>query len=66
MVDVRRTGLSGEAFARKLLDQEKVVTMPGESFGEGGAGHLRIGLTATEEQLAEACARISRMAEKLP
>jgi len=66
MVDVRRTGLSGEAFARRLLDEEKVVTMPGESFGEGGAGHLRIGLTARESELAEACMRISRLAERLP
>jgi arginine:pyruvate transaminase len=65
MVDVRRTGLTGEEFAMKLLDEEKVVTMPGESFGEGGAGHLRLGLTAKEHELAEACKRISRLAGTL-
>ena len=55
MVDVRKTGLSGEAFARKLLAEENVVTMPGESFGAGGAGHVRVALTVDETQITEAC-----------
>lgn len=65
MVDVRKTGLSGEAFAHRLLEEEGVVTMPGESFGAGGAGHLRVALTVDEEQITEACARIRRLAERL-
>jgi arginine:pyruvate transaminase len=65
MVDVRRTGLSGEAFATRLLDEENVVTMPGESFGEGGAGHLRVALTVGEAELAEAATRIVRLARRL-
>lgn len=65
MVDVRKTGLSGEAFARKLLDEENVVTMPGESFGAGGAGHVRIALTVGEDQIREACIRMKRLADTL-
>lgn len=65
MVDVRRTGLSGEAFARKLLAEENVVTMPGESFGTGGAGHVRVALTVGEAQIVEASKRISRLASNL-
>jgi arginine:pyruvate transaminase len=65
MVDVRKTGLSGEAFARRLLDEEGVVTMPGESFGEGGVGHLRVALTVDEAQIAEACRRIVKLAERI-
>lgn len=65
MVDVRKTGLSGTEFARRLLDAESVVTMPGESFGAGGAGHLRVALTVDEAQLCEACLRIARFAETL-
>ena len=34
-----KPALAGEDFARKLLAEENVVTMPGESFGAGGAGH---------------------------
>ena len=65
MVDVRKTGLSGRAFAERLLAEENVVTMPGESFGAGGAGHLRVALTVDESQIAEACRRITRLADRL-
>ena len=65
MVDVRKTGQSGEAFARKLLAEAKVVTMPGESFGACGAGHLRVALTVDEAQIAEAAKRISALAHTL-
>lgn len=65
MVDVRKTGLTGEAFAWRLLEEENVVTMPGESFGAGGTGHLRVALTVDEEQIAEASKRIARLAERV-
>jgi arginine:pyruvate transaminase len=65
MVDVRKTGLSGNDFAMKLLAEENVVTMPGESFGAGGAGHLRAALTVDASEIAEACRRIVRLAGKL-
>jgi arginine:pyruvate transaminase len=64
MVDIRKTGLSGEAFATRLLAEENVVTMPGESFGAGGAGHLRVALTVDESEIAEACKRIARLAAR--
>ncbi len=63
MVDVRQTGMSGEDFARKLLAEQDVVTMPGESFGAGGAGHLRVALTVDEATMAEAARRIVKVAE---
>jgi len=64
MADVRRTGLSGHDFALGLLDKENVATMPGESFGMAARGHLRISLTAKDEEIAEACTRILRYARK--
>ncbi len=63
MVDVRQTGLSGDDFARKLLAEQHVVTMPGESFGAGGAGHLRVALTVDQATMAEAAKRIVKVAE---
>jgi arginine:pyruvate transaminase len=65
MVDVRPTGLSGEDFARKLLTEQDVVTMPGESFGEGGAGHLRVALTVDEATMEEAARRIVSLTTSL-
>ena len=45
MLDIRATGLSGEAFANQLLDDERIAVMPGESFGQAAAGHIRVAMT---------------------
>lgn len=65
MLDVRSTGLSGDAFARLLLEQEDVSVLPGEGFGPSAAGHVRICVTTDEGRLREACRRIARCAERL-
>jgi arginine:pyruvate transaminase len=64
LVDIRPTGMTGEAFAIGLLEAEKVAVMPGESFGEGLAGWLRISLTRPDAELAEAATRIARFARE--
>ena len=63
--DVRETGLDGQAFAGRLLDDEDVAVMPGEVFGIAGAGHIRIGLTVADEALDQAISRIVRFAATL-
>ena len=65
MVDVRATKLSGEEFSWKLLDDHNIGVMPGESFGLGGAGHIRIALTVEASVLRKACETIRTMAEAL-
>jgi arginine:pyruvate transaminase len=65
MVDVTGTGLSGEAFAWRLLDEEKVAVMPGSSFGEQASGHVRVSLSADEKVLREAGSRMVRLAIRL-
>jgi arginine:pyruvate transaminase len=65
MVDVRATKLSGEEFAWKLLDDHSIGVMPGESFGLGGAGHIRIALTVDASVLRKACETIRTTAEAL-
>jgi arginine:pyruvate transaminase len=65
MVDVRATGLSGDAFAQRLLDEEGVVTMPGESFGACAAGHLRVALTVDEATVRAAAAKIVALANRI-
>jgi len=62
VVDVRATGLSGEGFALGLLEEQGVAVMPGESFGSGLAGWLRISLTQPDALIAEAAERIGRHA----
>ena len=65
VVDVRATGLTGEDFARQLLDTEHVAVMPGESFGAGLNGWLRVSLTRPDDEIAEACRRIAAFALRL-
>ena len=63
MADVRACGLSGVAFANLLLEEELVAVMPGESFGLGGAGHIRISLTVADDIVTDAANRIAAFAE---
>lgn len=65
MLDVRATGLSGEAFANTLLDEERIAVMPGESFGKAAAGHVRVAMTVEDETFADALARLAALAGRL-
>lgn len=58
LVNIAATGQSGEEFALGLLDSEGVAVMPGESFGDGLAGWLRLSLTVDDALISVACARI--------
>ena len=64
MLSIRSTGLSGARFADLLLDAERIAVMPGESFGEAAAGHLRVALTVCEKVLEDAFSRIERFAKQ--
>lgn len=65
LLDIRATGLSGTAFAERLLDEAGINVMPGESFGSAAAGHIRVALTVPEDVLVPALKRIAGMAEAL-
>jgi arginine:pyruvate transaminase len=65
MLDIRATGLSGEDFAMRLLEDARIAVMPGESFGRAAAGHLRVALTVEDRKLEEAVTRLLRFAHEL-
>jgi len=54
-------GLKGDEFARRALEDEGVVILPGSALGEGGEGYVRIALTLPEERLREGVARLGRI-----
>ena len=64
-LDVRATGLSGEAFANSLLDTHHIATMPGESFGQSAYGHIRVAMTVADDRFKEALQTLVDHAEKL-
>jgi aspartate aminotransferase len=48
---LERTGLTTDAFAARLLDDAGVATIPGTTFGERGAGYLRLSFAGAEADL---------------
>lgn len=60
MLDVSGVEADDEAFAWALLEAEKVAVMPGSSFGEAAAGHVRLSLCQPDATLREAAGRLQR------
>ena len=58
--NITSTGMSDDEFAERLLVEEKVVTVPGNAFGERGRGHVRACYATSLEKIEEACDRIAR------
>lgn len=65
MLDLRATGLSGEDFANRLLDEKHIAVMPGESFGTAAAGHVRVAMTIDDERYADALRTLCAFAAEL-
>lgn len=55
---VKSTGLTSEEFCNRLLQEQHVAVIPGDAFGESGAGHIRISYSYSMAHLREACSRI--------
>ena len=49
MLDIRATGLNGIEFSKALLEATNIAVMPGESFGESSAGHIRVAMTISDD-----------------
>ncbi|WP_171240739.1 pyridoxal phosphate-dependent aminotransferase [Ruegeria sp. HKCCA5491] len=65
MLDIRATGQSGEGFANALLDRHAIAVMPGESFGDAAAGHIRVAMTIDDDRFASALQTICNFASEL-
>ena len=62
MLDISAIEPDDEKFAWAFLDAEKVGVMPGSSFGDAAAGHIRISLCQPDDVLLEAATRLRRFA----
>lgn len=62
---IKRFGMSSDAFALKLLEEEKVAVVPGTAFGDCGEGYLRISYAYSLKDLKRALERIERFLKKL-
>ena len=56
--NITETGLLAGALQSRLLEDTGVALIPGTSFGDHGAGFVRVSYAASTEQLRDALARI--------
>jgi aminotransferase len=60
--DIRKTGLSSEEFAARLIEDYQVAVVPGGVFGAGGEGYVRCCYATDAGKIKTALERIGRMA----
>lgn len=59
MADTSATRLDGYELARRLIVDHEVAVAPGETFGPGGAGMVRISLATALDDLVEGVGRLT-------
>ncbi|MCC6313835.1 MAG: pyridoxal phosphate-dependent aminotransferase [Thermomicrobiales bacterium] len=64
LVDLRATGMSSVDAARRLIQEERVATAPGSTFGDLAEGMVRVSLASSDEDLQTGCERLLRFAER--
>lgn len=62
---IARTGLTGDEFAMRLLDEEEVAMVPGEAFGPSGVGFMRASYATSYEKLEEVLNRLEHFMNRL-
>lgn len=60
-VNIKGTKLSSAKVADLILNGAHVLVLPGDAFGAGGEGYIRIAVTVGLDKLKEAFDRISKM-----
>ena len=63
-MNISETGMKSEEFSEKLLNQEKVVTVPGSSFGQYFDNFVRLAYPLKKDRINEASDRIERFLSK--
>lgn len=63
--DIRKFNMSSDDFALRLLEEEKVVVVPGSAFGKSGDGFIRISYAYSIEDLKKALDRVERFVNRL-
>ncbi len=59
-------GVDSMTFALRLLQEARVITIPGAAFGPDGEHHVRMSFGGTEEEIMEAADRMERWLQSGP
>ncbi len=63
-MNISQTKMKSEEFSEKLLNQEKIVTVPGAAFGPYSDEFVRLAYPLKKDKINEACDRIERFLSK--
>ena len=63
MVDVSAATGDGEEFALRLLSDQHVAVSPGEAFGSGAAGMVRVSLASDRRALLQGLTRLADLVD---
>jgi len=64
-VNIEETGMTSEELSMYLLEECKVVTVPGTAFGKQGEGYIRLSFATSLEDIKEGIRRIKKGIEKI-
>ena len=62
---IRSTGMTSADFCARFLMEEHVAVIPGDAFGKGGEGFVRMCYASSLANLAEAMERLERFLKRL-
>jgi len=65
MVDVSKTGMTGVDFAKKLLEEKYVATVPAVGLGSTCGDYIRISYATSDANIVEGLKRIKEMVDPL-
>ena len=60
-INIKATGLSSKEVSKRLLEDAHILVLPGNAFGSGGEGYIRIAMTVGIDVMEEAFNRIENM-----
>lgn len=63
-MNISETGMKSDEFSERLLNEEKVVTVPGSAFGPYSNSFVRLAYPLKAEKINEACDRINKFLSK--
>ncbi|AGB19950.1 aminotransferase class I/II-fold pyridoxal phosphate-dependent enzyme [Thermoanaerobacterium thermosaccharolyticum] len=62
---IKKTGLTSQEFCERLLKEERIAVVPGDAFGPGGEGYIRVSYAYSIDKIMKALERIERFAKKI-
>lgn len=64
-INCKQLGKTSAELSQYFLEQAKIALVPGDVFGPGGEGYLRMSFAASYESIVEGCARLNTAVEQL-